>query len=78
MMSSALAAVPAAVEVIPLNGHIGAEIRGVHLSRLSPEHFAAVLAGQVVQEVIGLRGPDLSGDDLRAGGRRVGRGGVVA
>ena len=42
-MSSALAAVPAAVEVIPLNGHIGAEIRGVHLSRISPEHFAALL-----------------------------------
>ena len=71
-MSSALAAVPAAVEVIPLNGHIGAEIRGVHLSRISPEHFAAVHAALLEHEVIILRGQDISLDDQMAFGRMFG------
>lgn len=71
-MSSVFAAAPAAVEVVPLNGHVGAEIRGVHLSRITPEQFGAVRAALLEHEVIVLRGQDISLDDQMAFGRMFG------
>lgn len=62
----------AAVEVIPLNGHIGAEIRGVHLSRITPEQFRIVHDALMEHEVIILRGQDITLEDQMAFGRMFG------
>jgi taurine dioxygenase len=61
------------VEVVPINGFIGAEVRGVELrTRLSGEAFQAVADALVAYEVIVFRDQDITLQQQMAFGRRFG------
>ncbi|MDA1117667.1 MAG: TauD/TfdA family dioxygenase [Proteobacteria bacterium] len=60
-------------EIVPLNGFIGAEIRGADLRRpLSPAEFRQIHDALVEHEVIVLREQDISIDQQIAFGRLFG------
>src|SRR5690242_1613301 len=62
-----------AVEVVPINGFIGAEIRGVDLARLDDAAFQAVHDALVKYEVIVLRRQDITLEQQMAFGGRFGK-----
>lgn len=75
MQASAAPAVRtvAGLEIVRLNGNIGAEIRGVDLRQpLSEAQFAAIQQAFVEHEVIVLRGQDITLEQQMAFGRRFG------
>ena len=61
-----------AIEIIPINGFIGAEIRGVDLGRLDDETFRQVHDALVKYEVIVLRRQHITLEDQMAFGARFG------
>jgi taurine dioxygenase len=61
-----------AIEVLPINGFIGAEVRGADLARLDDAGFAALHDALVRYEVIVLRGQRISLEDQMAFGARFG------
>ncbi len=61
-----------AIEALPINGFIGAEVRGADLARLDDASFAALRDALVRYEVIVLRGQRISLDDQMAFGARFG------
>jgi taurine dioxygenase len=61
-----------AIEVLPINGFIGAEVRGADLARLDDAAFAALRDALVRYEVIVLRGQRISLEDQMAFGERFG------
>jgi len=60
------------VEIIPINGFIGAEIRGAHLGRLDDASFRAIHDALVKYEVIVVRGQDITLEEQIAFGARFG------
>ena len=60
------------IEIIPINGFIGAEIRGVHFGRLDDAAFKVVHDALVKYEVIVLRNQDIALEDQMAFGARFG------
>ena len=61
-----------AIEVLPINGFIGAEVRGADLARLDDAAFATLRDALVRYEVIVLRGQRISLEDQMAFGERFG------
>ncbi|HWI12766.1 MAG TPA: TauD/TfdA family dioxygenase [Burkholderiales bacterium] len=72
MQVAAHAGSAASVRVIPLSQHIGAEIAGVDLSRLTDEQFKVIHDAWMDHLVLRFRGQDLTKDDLLAFSRRFG------
>jgi taurine dioxygenase len=60
------------IEIIPINGFIGAEIRGAHLGRLDDAGFKVLHDALVKYEVIVLRNQDIALEDQMAFGARFG------
>ncbi|HZM33775.1 MAG TPA: TauD/TfdA family dioxygenase [Burkholderiales bacterium] len=60
------------IEILPINGFIGAEIRGVSLARLDDATFQALHDALVKYEVIVLRRQDITLEDQMAFGARFG------
>ncbi len=61
-----------AIEVIPINGFIGAELRGVDLARLDDESFQVIDDALVRYEVIVMRDQAITLEDQMAFGARFG------
>lgn len=62
----------AAVEVVPADGRLGADVRGVDLARLDDSAFAALKAAWLAHKVLRLRGQYIDDDALAAFSRRFG------
>ena len=62
-----------AIEILPINGFIGAEVRGVDLGRLDEAAFRAVHDALVKYEVIVLRRQNISLEQQMAFGERFGK-----
>jgi taurine dioxygenase len=60
------------IEIIPINGFIGAEVRGADLARLDDAAFRALHDALVRYEVIVLRGQDITLEEQMAFGARFG------
>lgn len=60
------------LRVVPLSSHVGADIVGVDLSRLTDEQFQAIFDAWMEHLVLRFRGQKLSKDDLLAFSRRFG------
>lgn len=78
-MTSASTASPTAaptaaptLQIDPIAGALGAEVRGVHLGALSPAEFAAIEAALLEHLVLFFPDQDLSPDDHRAFAQRFG------
>lgn len=63
---------PSAVRVAPLSEHIGADISGVDLSRLTDTQFEAIFAAWMKHLVLRFRGQHLTKEQLLAFSRRFG------
>ena len=64
----------AGFEVVPINGYIGAEIRGIDLRRsLAPEQFRVIHNALVEHEVIVMRDQDITLEQQLAFGRLFGK-----
>ena len=63
---------PVAVEVVPLSSGIGAEIRGVDLSRLDDATFNAIKQAWLAHKVLRIRGQRIDDDALADFSRRFG------
>jgi taurine dioxygenase len=61
-----------AIDIVPLNGFIGAEVRGVDLATLDDATFQALNEALVRYEVLVLRGQRIALEDQMAFGRRFG------
>lgn len=62
-----------AIEILPINGFIGAEVRGVHLGRLDDALFRTLREALVRHEVLVFRRQDIALEDQMAFGARFGR-----
>lgn len=60
------------LRVVPLSSHVGADIVGVDLSRLTDEQFQTIFDAWMKHLVLRFRGQNLSKDDLLAFSRRFG------
>ena len=63
---------PVAVEVVPFSSGIGAEIRGVDLSRLDDATFSAIKQAWLAHKVLRIRGQRIDDDALADFSRRFG------
>lgn len=71
-VAAAHAASAASLRVIPLSGHIGADIVGVNLAQLTDEQFKVIYDAWMDHLVLRFRGQDLTKEDLLAFSRRFG------
>ncbi len=62
-----------AIEILPINGFIGAEVRGVHLGRLDDALFRTLREALVRHEVLVFRRQDIALEDQMAFGARFGK-----
>lgn len=61
------------IEILPINGFIGAEVRGVHLGRLDDALFRTLREALVRYEVLVFRDQDIRLEDQMAFGARFGK-----
>lgn len=61
------------IEILPINGFIGAEVRGVHLGRLDDAIFRTLREALVRYEVLVFRGQDIALEEQMAFGARFGK-----
>jgi taurine dioxygenase len=71
-MTTTSTAVPSALDVTPVGGALGAEIRGVHLGRITDAEFAAIEQALLDHLVIFLPDQHLTPDEHRAFATRFG------